>query len=177
FVSETRSLAFTETDPGVGNNGTVSYSIATLGAGQTATFTITVHLDANLAANTQLTNTATAGTNTTDSTPNDHHEVSSLMTQVTAIPPSASVAFGPAGEVIEVVSATGFLTQFDAAGVHPLVGGVRSASVAFGPAGEVLLITMLSGALLQADASGTHLLVGSGVFSASLAFGPSGEVM
>jgi hypothetical protein len=93
-------------------------------------------------------------------------------------PPFVSVAFGPAGEVVEVVSATGALTQLDASGAHVLGSGIRSASAAFGPKGEVLLLTFQNGALVQFDASGAHLLAGAGsVRTASAAFGPGGEVL
>jgi hypothetical protein len=91
-------------------------------------------------------------------------------------PPSVSVAFGPAGEVLEVVSSAGVLTQYDASGAHVLGGGVRFASVAFGPAGEELLVTFLDGRLVQFDAGGA-LTLGGGVQSASVAFGPAGEVL
>lgn len=91
-------------------------------------------------------------------------------------PPFVGMGFGPFGEVVEVVSSAGVLTQYDAFGAHPLTGGVRSASVAFNAGSEVLLITTQSGMLLQCDAAGTHLL-GGGVLDASVAFGPSGEVV
>jgi hypothetical protein len=90
--------------------------------------------------------------------------------------PSVSLAFGPAGAVLEVVSPTGVLTQFDAAGAHVLGGGVRAASVAFSGGSEVLLVTYLDGRLVQFDAAGAHLL-GGGVLSASVAFGPAGAVL
>jgi uncharacterized repeat protein (TIGR01451 family) len=89
---------------------------------------------------------------------------------------SASVAFGPAGEVLEVVTTDGNVTQFDATGAHPLGGGVQSASAAFGPAGEVLEVVFTNGTLVQYDAFGAHPL-GGGVQSASVAFGPAGEVL
>jgi elongation factor P hydroxylase/preprotein translocase subunit SecB len=92
-------------------------------------------------------------------------------------PPSVSVAFGPFGEVVEVVNSAGVLTQFDAAGAHVLGGGVRSASVAFGPQGEVLEVVSLAGILTQFDAAGVHQLGGAGVASASIAFGPGGQVL
>ncbi len=95
-----------------------------------------------------------------------------------SLPPSVSVAFGPVGEVVEVVNSAGGLTQFDAFGVHQLSsGGVRDASVAVGPGGEVLLVTYTNGALYQFDASGARLLSGDGIQSASVAFGPDGEVL
>jgi hypothetical protein len=92
-------------------------------------------------------------------------------------PPSASVAFGPAGAVVELVNSEGVLTQFDATGAHQLGnGGVRYASIAFGPNGDVLEIVSTAGVLTQFDATGAHRL-GGGVQSASVAFGPNGEVL
>jgi sugar lactone lactonase YvrE len=86
-----------------------------------------------------------------------------------------SAAFGPAGEVLLVTRSDGSLTQYDAAGAHPLGSGVQAASVAFTPAGsEVLDVTYAGGALYQYDAAGAHL-VGSGVQSASVAFAPDGS--
>ena len=95
----------------------------------------------------------------------------------TAPPPSVSVAFGPSGEVIELVNSAGQLTQFDASGAHFLGDGVRAASVAFNNGSEVLLVTAQSGALIQFDAAGAHLLTAAGVLDASVAFGASGEVV
>jgi hypothetical protein len=98
--------------------------------------------------------------------------------QVVNQPPSVSVAFGPAGEVLEVVSPSGVLTQYSAAGAQVLGGGVRSASVAFDPSGsEVLLVTFQDGTLMQFNADGSHVTLGGGVQSASLAFGPQGMVV
>jgi hypothetical protein len=94
-----------------------------------------------------------------------------------SLPPSVSVAFGPIGEVLELVNSVGVLTQFDAAGAHVLGGGVRSASVAFGPTGEVLEVVSLGGVLTQFDSTGAHQLGGAGVESASIAFGSGGEVL
>jgi hypothetical protein len=91
--------------------------------------------------------------------------------------PAVSVTFRPFGEVIEVVTSAGVLTQFDSAGAHVLGGGVRSASAAFGPFGEVLVVAYQDGGLVQFDATGAHLLGTNGVHSASVAFGPFGEVL
>src|SRR5262249_44366300 len=82
FVSLTNAVGFVESDPGVGNNGTVSFSATTLASGATATFSITVHLAANLAQGTQLNNTATATTTTSDPTPGDLNNVSTATTTV-----------------------------------------------------------------------------------------------
>jgi hypothetical protein len=90
--------------------------------------------------------------------------------------PSVSVAFGPHGKVLAVVSPHGILTQYDIDGPHVLGGGVRAAGVAFGPFGETMLVTFLTGRLVEFDARGARTLRG-GVQSASVAFGPFGEVM
>src|SRR5262249_8451893 len=108
---------------------------------------------------------------------NNYAGASATVTQTVMQGQSVSVAFGPAGEVREVVTSAGELTQLDASGAHPLTSNVRTASVAFAPFGEVLLITTMDGALIQADATGTRLLAPSGVLSASVAFGPAGEVV
>jgi hypothetical protein len=102
---------------------------------------------------------------------------SRTSTLTVGIGPSVSVAFGPFGEVVELVSSGGMLTQVDALGAHVLGGGVRAASVAFYGGTEVLLVTYQSGALAQFDAFGTHLLGGGGVLSASVGFSPFGEVI
>src|SRR5438477_13091183 len=53
----------------------------------------------------------------------------------------AAVAFGPTGQVLEVVTTGGVLTQFDSSGAHVLFGsGVEGVGVAFGPTGQVLEI-------------------------------------
>jgi hypothetical protein len=85
-------------------------------------------------------------------------------------------AFGPFGQVVEVVSPDGTLTQFDAFGAHVLGGGVRSASVAFGPAGLELLVTSADGTLTRFSAAGAETL-GGGVLSAALSYGPAGRVV
>jgi hypothetical protein len=102
---------------------------------------------------------------------------SRTSTLTVGIGPSVSVAFGPFGQVVELVSSAGMLTQVDALGAHVLGGGVRAASVSFYAGSEVLLVTYQSGALAQFDAFGTHLLGGGGVLSASVAFSPFGEVI
>ncbi|QJW97425.1 beta strand repeat-containing protein [Frigoriglobus tundricola] len=92
-----------------------------------------------------------------------------------AYTPTVAVAFGPLGEVLEVVDSAGVLTQYDATGAHVISGGVRGASVAFEPTGEVLLVTFRTGALVRYDPTGTYVLNTSGVQSASLTYGPFGE--
>ena len=98
------------------------------------------------------------------------HTLSNPLTQV-------SVAFGPQGEVIELVDSTGTLTQYDASGAHVLATGVQSAGVAFGPGGQVLMVTYRTGSLVAYDATGAHVLTTGGVLNASVAFGPGGEVL
>jgi hypothetical protein len=97
---------------------------------------------------------------------------------VPTVAPTVSVAFGPAGEVMEIVTTGGALFQLDWAGAHQLAGsGITSAGVAFGPAGEVMEIVTTGGALFQLDAGGLHQLAGTGIASAGVAFGPEGEVL
>jgi hypothetical protein len=88
---------------------------------------------------------------------------------------SVSVAFGPSGEVLEVV-AGGTLTQIDRTGAHVVGGGVRSAGVAFQGNHEVLLVTYADGTLVQFDSGGAHV-VGGGVRSAGVAFQGNREVI
>src|SRR5438876_481182 len=71
---------------------------------------------------------------------------------------SASVAFGPTGEVLLVTLDSGVLTQFDAFGSRTLGSGVLSADVSFGPAGEVVLVTSDGGVLTRFDATGSRTL-------------------
>ncbi len=90
---------------------------------------------------------------------------------------SVAVAFGPSGEVLEVVTNDGVLEQIDATGAHTLANNARSAAVAFGPAGEVLEVIGQNGSLTQFDAAGSHPLLPGGVVSVAVAFGPSGQVL
>ena len=54
---------------------------------------------------------------------------------------SVDVAFGPFGQVLEVVGTNGSLIQFDSGGGHLLFGtGVQSVDTAFGPSGQVLAV-------------------------------------
>jgi elongation factor P hydroxylase len=154
----------------------VTASPLVIAAGQT-TGTITGALPPDPGPNKTLTFTLGAPTNATlGATATDALTIVEPPPQQ-SLPPSVSVAFGPIGEVIELVNSAGVLTQFDAAGAHVLGGGVRSASVAFGPTGEVLEVVTLGGVLTQFDSTGAHQLGGAGVESASIAFGPGGEVL
>jgi hypothetical protein len=90
---------------------------------------------------------------------------------------SASVSFGPNGQVLLVVYQSGALVRFDGSGASLIVGGdANSATLAFAPNGsEVLLVTTQSGALYRRDSNGISLLAISGVYSVSLAFAPNGK--
>ncbi len=165
---------------GGGGTFTVSGSHAYASAGP---FTVSVTLaDAppGVAAATAST-TATVPTPAVNPPPDtggtaNPPTTTAVTASVPAVTPSVSVAFGPFGEVLEVVGSDGTLTQFDAFGAHTLLGGVRSASVLFGPLGEVLLVVGQDGTLTQYDALGTHTLLG-GVRAAGAALGPLGEVV
>ena len=71
---------------------------------------------------------------------------------------SASAAFGPAGELLDVVTTDGVLLGFDASGGRALASGVLSVAVTFGPAGEVTLVLFRNGSLVGFDALGPHLI-------------------
>jgi uncharacterized repeat protein (TIGR01451 family) len=86
---------------------------------------------------------------------------------------SVSTTFGPAGEVVALVTSAGELVVVDAFGAHDLGGGVRAASVAFGPDGFNILLTSASGVLTLFNVFGAYT-IGGGVSSASMAFGPDG---
>jgi hypothetical protein len=167
--------------PGAAVNGqTITYTNSTgLANGSTQTFILHVTVAASVPPGAVLQDSATvtpASSGPID--PNPANNTFSFSSTVTSPPPPfVSVAFGPGGEVVEVVNFEGVLTQFSAAGAQVLGGGVRTASVAFGPSGEVLEIVGLNGVLTQFDASGAHQLGGAGVQSASVAFGPGGEVL
>jgi uncharacterized repeat protein (TIGR01451 family) len=186
FVSATQNSgpSFALSSPPAGGMGAVSGSIATLAAGASASFTLVVHVNATDASGSIISNTASVSSSTSDPTPANNSSTfngSVLIIESNSPPmdppPSVSVAFGPFGEVVALVSPTGTLTQFDAFGAHVLGGGVRSASVAFSAIGEELLLTYQTGALALFDAAGVHVLGTSGVLSASIAFGPQGVVM
>jgi hypothetical protein len=92
-------------------------------------------------------------------------------------PPFVSVALGPQGDVLDIVSASGTFIQNDRSGAHVVGTGVRSASVAFDSHNRRVLVVVLSnGEMLQFDRTGTHVL-GFGVRSAAVSFGKHGEVL
>lgn len=74
FVSgnQTSGPAFSCSLPAVGTNGTITCSIASLGASQSATFELVVNLPSAGAPGATLSNTATVGSATTDGAPGDN---------------------------------------------------------------------------------------------------------
>lgn len=85
FVSLSSPAGWTCTTPAFGANGTVACGAATLDPGN-AVFTITVQADAALTPGTQLSNTATVSTSTTDPNPGDEAD-----TEITAIEAAAAL--------------------------------------------------------------------------------------
>ncbi len=82
FVSAvvTTGTGWTTTAPAVGGTGNVVFSKATVGATETAVFTIVVKVNSNTASGATITNTATATTATTDT--NAGNDSDSEMTAV-----------------------------------------------------------------------------------------------
>ena len=73
LVSVTTAAGWTRTDAvPAGGTGTISFSKATSVAGDTATFTIVVNVNAATPHNTTITNSATAGSATADPTPGNN---------------------------------------------------------------------------------------------------------
>ncbi len=102
FVSVTPDAGWTSSTPAVGGMGTVTFSKASVAAGETAVLTIVVKVDPSVAAATVITDTATAATtnpNTIDLTPgnNSRQTTTTVQTQadvgVTNVAP-ATVAAG-----------------------------------------------------------------------------------
>jgi hypothetical protein len=101
-----------------------------------------------------------------------------------ALPPPQieSAAFGPKGEVIDVVLPNGILLQFDNTGVHVLAFGVLSVDVAFNHGKEVLEVVFAPGILIQFDKfdhSGPHRsqVLATGVLLADVSFSHGKEVL
>ncbi len=94
------------------------------------------------------------------------------------LPPSVSVAFGPAGVVVELVNSAGFLTQVVNGVAQPMGnGGVRSASVAYLGDTQVLEVVGLNGVLTQ-FINGVGVQIGNGgVSSASVAYQGDTQVL
>jgi uncharacterized repeat protein (TIGR01451 family) len=123
FVSLTQNNgpAFTCSDPGVGNNGLVSCSVATFAAGSSADFTFVYHIDPATPPGTFFTNIATVSSQTND--PNSENDSSSASTQ-TPPPPQADLGVmktgpnsaGPDTDVVYTITLTNGGPD-DAAGV------------------------------------------------------------
>ena len=92
---------------------------------------------------------------------------------------SASVAFGPSGQVVLVTYKSGILVRYDRSGARVLfAGGVQGASLAYGPLGEVLLVTTPAGALFRQIGGGAlRVVTQAGVLGASLTFVGGSEVI
>jgi uncharacterized repeat protein (TIGR01451 family) len=113
FVSSTQNNgpAFTCSDPGVGNNGLVSCSIATFTANSSAAFTFVYHIDPATPPGTFFTNVATVSSQTND--PNSENDSSSASTQ-TPPPPQADLGVmktgpssaGPDTDVVYTITLT-----------------------------------------------------------------------
>jgi hypothetical protein len=99
------------------------------------------------------------------------------------LPPSVSVAFGPNGEVREVVDSQGDWTETDFTGTHGMgAGGVRFVGVAFaGNGSKVLLVTLADGSLRLFQGGGFVVLgqggAQSNVQAASVAIVGNTEVL
>jgi uncharacterized repeat protein (TIGR01451 family) len=94
FVSIAGPAGWALTTPAVGNNGTVTATIATLTVAAGAqTFTLVTHVDAATAPATIITNTATVSGSTFDATPGNNAAVDS--TDVIAAPPPTPIPSVP----------------------------------------------------------------------------------
>jgi uncharacterized repeat protein (TIGR01451 family)/CSLREA domain-containing protein len=78
FVSNTTPSGFTCTTPPANTNGTVTCTAPSLASGTSVSFSITARLNANVACDTEITNTATANSTTAD--PNTTNNTSSVIT-------------------------------------------------------------------------------------------------
>ena len=159
-LSETATVSFTldgMATAGVDYSG-VTASPLSFGIGQT-TANISGTPIPDPGSDKTLTVTLATPTNATLGSPATNTLTISEKSPSQSPPPSMSVAFGPQGEVLKVVSTAGGLTQFDASGVHQLGGaGVRSAGVAFFANSELLDIIFSDGTLDQFDSFGVHRL-------------------
>jgi len=93
FVSFTAPAGWSSTTPAVGGTGNVTATNPTFASGATATFTLVVKVNSNVAADATIANTASASSSTSD--PNTGNNSGSVSTTVAA-PPSISKAFGAA---------------------------------------------------------------------------------
>ncbi len=147
--------------PAAGTSGTATFIITasnSLGLSITQAFTLMIDMAPTLGS---LTPPPTTGT----TAPTPFVSLGFVATMSDTLAPDGQ-------EVVELISSTGVLTQYDAAGAHQLATGVRSASVAFGGVGEVMVVVYQDGRLLQYDAAGGHLLA-SGVAAAGVALTPA----
>lgn len=81
-IAQANGPIFTCTDPGTGNNGTVSCTLATLAAGTSAEFTLVAHVPAGTPDGSFFTNIATVTTATFD--PNDKNNAATAGTALPA---------------------------------------------------------------------------------------------
>lgn len=113
FVSETHPNGWTATDPSAGSaGGTNDFKIATLTAGSTATFTVTVSPEEGMVSDTAAATTATTDSNPTNNTSSDNVIVADVaLANVVGIPPVT---------IPEGVSASGYVATFvDPGGAEP----------------------------------------------------------
>jgi large repetitive protein len=96
FVSITQNTgpAFTCTNPGVGNTGTVTCTIASLADNAAATFTLVVNVSGTAETGSNLSNTATVSTTTED--PNPANNTATTNTSVAASADLRVAKTGPA---------------------------------------------------------------------------------
>jgi uncharacterized repeat protein (TIGR01451 family) len=89
FVSATAPAGWTVAAPPVGGTGTITFSRASLGAGESAAFTVVVAVDAGITAGS-ITNAVTASSATAD--PVATNNTATTTTTVAAAPGSADLA-------------------------------------------------------------------------------------
>jgi hypothetical protein len=160
---------------GVSFNSSTGILSGTPAAGTAGTFTLMFTASNGVTPNAAQTFTLTV--NPAPVQPTMPENPTALPPTPTPLPPFVSAAFTTDGrEVVELVSSSGVLTQFDATGSHQLATGVRSASVAFGTQGEIMDVVFQDGELIQFDVYGTRQLT-TGVLSASVAIVSGQEVL
>lgn len=153
--------AFSCSDPGVGNNGAVTCTIATMTSGSSADFTLTVHIAPATPPGTFFTNTATVSCATD---PNSENDVSSASTSTPSNDADVSVtkngpsSAGPNTDVAYTISvvnngpaaATTVVLNDTLPGTMTFVSMTQNTGPAFtcsgGPAVSCSLASMASGA-------------------------------
>lgn len=137
FVSLTQTAgpAFACTTPAAGTNGTVSCSIATLGASATASFTLSTAVDVTAVTGTVIVNTATAASTTPDANAADNSASASstVSPTVTFSGPSATGS----GTIIASFTGGGATCSFSNARFIPLTGDAASPPPGSAPNGVV----------------------------------------